>query len=80
MKNILLTLIVFGIIGGAYWYLAGYDNMREQKFNAMHECMKKHNEMILMNVLMRLNRIKNQPYPKKSLSYIYKKKYPGPLR
>ena len=41
MKNILLTLIVFGIIGGAYWYLAGYDNMREQKFNAMHECMEK---------------------------------------
>ena len=54
--------------------------MREQKFNAMHECMKKDNEMILMNVLMRLNRIKNQPYPKKSLSYIYKKIYPGPLR
>ena len=33
--------MVFGIVGGAYWYLAGYDNMREQKFNAMHECMKK---------------------------------------
>lgn len=41
MKNILLILMVFGVVGGAYWYLVGYDNMREQKFNAMHECMEK---------------------------------------
>ena len=41
MKNIFLALIVFGLVGGAYWYLVGYDNMREQKFQAMHECMNK---------------------------------------
>ena len=41
LKNILLTLVVFGVVSVAYWYLVGYDNMREQKFNAMHECMEK---------------------------------------
>ena len=41
MKNIFLALIVFGMVGGAYWYLVGYDNMRELKFQAMHECMNK---------------------------------------
>jgi len=39
MKNTLITLIIFGLVGGVYWYFIGYDNMREQKFKAMHECM-----------------------------------------
>ena len=38
-NNLIKILICIALLGGSYWYFIGYDNMREQKFKAMYECM-----------------------------------------
>lgn len=34
-------LICIAMLGAVIWFLVCYDNIREEKFKAMHECMNK---------------------------------------